>query len=128
MDSLTVCGEPLDCEIVTLLPNVVIGTSCLGNLFKNIGHDAKQKIVSEVIFRNKQHGGDRLIFDSAGKYGCGLALETLGRILQEMQVRPQEVRVSNKLGWRRVPLASGGAESCLNLEPGVWIDLDHDGR
>lgn len=112
----------------THLPKIVLGTSCLGNLYRDIGYDAKRDIIVEVILQNKLHNINNLIFDSAGKYGCGLALETLGSILKELHVQPSEVRISNKLGWRRVPFDKHIPNSCSHLEPGVWVGMEYDGE
>ena len=60
--------------------------------------------------------------DSAGKYGAGLALESLGRVLRDLSVPPGSCVISNKLGWRRVPLTT--AEP--TFEPGVWAGIRHD--
>jgi D-threo-aldose 1-dehydrogenase len=100
------------------LPPVVFGTSGLGNLFVALDEDAKTRIVEACI----QESGGRVIFDSAGKYGAGLALESLGRALKRLGVTPGNVVISNKLGWLRRPLT--GKEP--TFEPGVWKDLEHD--
>lgn len=63
-----------------------------------------------------------VVFDCAGKYGAGLALEILGRSLRRLNVDPKDVIISNKLGWVRSPLLA--AEP--TFEPGVWKDLRHD--
>jgi D-threo-aldose 1-dehydrogenase len=60
--------------------------------------------------------------DSAGKYGAGLALEVLGRDLAALGVDPNDVVISNKLAWRRVPLQAPEP----TFEPGVWVGLEHD--
>lgn len=57
-----------------------------------------------------------------------LALETIGSILKELEVPPSKVRISNKLGWRRIPLNNGNPSSCVRMEPGVWMHLDFDGK
>ncbi|MBS1603002.1 MAG: aldo/keto reductase [Bacteroidetes bacterium] len=100
------------------LPPVVFGTSGLGNLFVALDEDVKTRIV-EACYR--QSGG-RLVFDSAGKYGAGLALESLGRALKRLGIAPGNIIISNKLGWLRSPLV--GREP--SFEPGVWKDLEHD--
>jgi D-threo-aldose 1-dehydrogenase len=115
------------------LPKIIIGTSCLGNLYKNIGYKAKKDIIEEVISQNNLrstngHDHKKLIFDCAGKYGCGLALETLGMILKDLGVPTSDVNISNKLGWRRTGLNNGDPCSCANMEPGVWMDLEFDGK
>ena len=55
-------------------------------------------------------------------------METIGLILTDLQVEPAEVRISNKLGWRRAPLDKGNPSSCANMEPGVWVNLAYDGE
>ena len=61
------------------------------------------------------------VFDSAGKYGAGLALEELGRCLGELKVDPDKVLISNKLAWKRVPLKTPEP----TFEPGAWVNLKH---
>ncbi len=61
-------------------------------------------------------------FDTAGKYGAGLALEALGDGLRQAGVHPGEVIISNKLGWLRTDLTTHEP----TFEPGVWKDLRHD--
>jgi D-threo-aldose 1-dehydrogenase len=66
--------------------------------------------------------GGQVVFDCAGKYGAGLALEVLGRVLRRLNIDPEDVVISNKLGWVRSPLQ--GEEP--TFEPGVWKDLQYD--
>lgn len=100
------------------LPRVIFGSSALGNLYEAIPFERKLAIVRAWI----EHGGDNVVIDSAGKYGAGLALECLGECLRAIAVPPERVTISNKLGWRRVPLV--GDEP--TFERGVWRDLQHD--
>ena len=100
------------------LPPVVFGTSSLGNLFVALDDEVKLKIVEACIGMSD----GPVVFDSAGKYGAGLALEVLGRCLRQLGVAPTEVIISNKLGWVRSPLK--GVEP--TFEPGVWKGLRHD--
>jgi len=100
------------------LPPIIFGTSGLGNLFVALDEEAKIKIVEACIVLS----GGRVVFDSAGKYGAGLALEVLGRALSRLKIRPEDVVISNKLGWVRSPLR--GMEP--TFEPGVWKDLRYD--
>ncbi|GAI93406.1 unnamed protein product, partial [marine sediment metagenome] len=60
--------------------------------------------------------------DSAGKYGAGLALEIIGRGLEDLGIAPEDIIISNKLGWYRVPLETPEP----TFEPGVWTDLEND--
>ena len=32
-----------------MFPKVIFGTSCLGNLYKDIGYEAKKEIIQEII-------------------------------------------------------------------------------
>ncbi|MEM1070145.1 MAG: aldo/keto reductase [Planctomycetota bacterium] len=100
------------------LPRVVFGTTCLGNLFVAMRNDEK----ADLIRRWFESMPRPIAIDSAGKYGAGLALEVLGRELAAMGIEPDDVIISNKLAWRRVPLEADEP----TFEPGVWIDLKHD--
>ena len=101
-----------------LWPNVVFGTSGLGNLYQAVPFETKRAIVNECIL----HAQKPVFFDSAGKYGAGLALEALGNALKELGVNPHDVQISNKLGWLRTELKAPEP----TFEPGVWRDLKHD--
>ncbi|CAM3876257.1 aldo/keto reductase [Mucilaginibacter galii] len=101
-----------------ILPQIIFGTSGLGNLYVALPHEVKCQIVSQSI----QHSQKPAVFDSAGKYGAGLALEDLGKCLQELNIAPKDVLISNKLGWVRTELKTPEP----TFEPGVWIDLKHD--
>lgn len=100
------------------VPQVIMGTSCLGNLYQELPQPTKTAIVKEYI----SHTAGQPAFDTAGKYGAGLALECLGKALQELQIPPDEVIISNKLGWLRVPLEHPEP----TFEPGVWKNLRYD--
>ncbi len=100
------------------IPPVIFGTSALGNLYKAIDNKTKLNIISECI----KYISPPVVFDIAGKYGAGLALEELGRCLMELDVPPGEVIISNKLGWFRTPLTSPEPV----FEPGVWKELTND--
>jgi D-threo-aldose 1-dehydrogenase len=106
-------------EIASLhLPPVIFGTSGLGNLFVALEEEEKLNIVSECVRLSK----GKVVFDSAGKYGAGLALETLGKCLKQLNVEPENVVISNKLGWVRTKLKTKEP----TFEPGVWRNLKHD--
>ncbi|RBL90472.1 aldo/keto reductase [Chitinophaga flava] len=107
---LLINGQPL--------PELIFGTSGLGNLFVSISRQEKFDIVKECI----RHSPDMVVFDSAGKYGAGLALEMLGTALKDVQAAPSKVIISNKLGWYRTELKTPEP----TFEPGVWKDLRHD--
>ena len=100
------------------LPPVIFGTSGLGNLFVALEEEEKLNIVSECVRLSK----GKVVFDSAGKYGAGLALETLGKCLKQLNVEPENVVISNKLGWVRTELKTKEPI----FEPGVWKNLKHD--
>jgi D-threo-aldose 1-dehydrogenase len=100
------------------LPKVIFGTSGLGNLYVALSDDVKCAIVAESI----RHSPKPAVFDSAGKYGAGLALESLGKSLKQLKVNPSDVLISNKLGWLRTELKTPEP----TFEPGVWRDLKYD--
>jgi D-threo-aldose 1-dehydrogenase len=100
------------------LPKVIFGTSGLGNLYIAQPDEVKLNIVSECI----KHSTKPAVFDSAGKYGAGLALEALGKCLRQLNVDPSDVLISNKLGWLRTELKTPEP----TFEPGVWRDLKFD--
>lgn len=100
------------------LPPVIFGTTGLGNLFVTLSDDIKSGIIRECI--NQSPG--KAVFDSAGKYGAGLALETLGKILKQHNIAPGDVTISNKLGWLRTELTTDEP----TFEPGAWKDLEYD--
>jgi D-threo-aldose 1-dehydrogenase len=100
------------------LPKVIFGTSGLGNLYKALPDEAKCAIVAESVRCSPKP----TVFDSAGKYGAGLALESLGKSLAQLNIMPSDVLISNKLGWLRTELKT--AEP--TFEPGVWRDLKYD--
>ena len=100
------------------LPPVVFGTSGLGNLFVALGEEEKLEIIRECV----RLSGGMVVFDSAGKYGAGLALEVLGKCLKQLRVPPENVVISNKLAWVRTELKTEEP----TFEPGVWKNLKHD--
>ena len=65
-----------------------------------------------------------VVFDSAGKYGAGLALEELGRLLSSLNADPERVIISNKLGWLRTELKT----AVPSFEKGVWMDIHNDAK
>jgi len=105
-------------KTVISLPPIIFGTSGLGNLFVALDEQEKLKIVSECV----RLSGEKVVFDSAGKYGAGLALETLGKCLKQLNVPQEKVIISNKLGWLRTELTTEEP----TFEPGVWKNLKHD--
>ena len=100
------------------IPQLVFGTSSLGNLYRAIP-DGTKLAISREWFANI---AAPIAIDTAGKYGAGLALETIGRNLRLLGARPEQVVISNKLGWKRVPLRTVEP----TFEPGAWDNLEHD--
>ncbi len=99
------------------VPPIIYGTSYLGNLYQNLSYQDKKKLVEGWFLCT-----DKPVIDSAGKYGAGLALEMIGKLLGELDIDPSDITISNKLGWYRVPLTSKEP----TFEPGVWADIEHD--
>lgn len=100
------------------IPKLIFGTSSLGNLFVELDSETKKQLVQAAV----ENSPEIPLFDSAGKYGAGLALESLAEALTSLNVPPESVRISNKLGWKRVPLTTDEP----TFEPGAWINLKHD--
>ncbi|MEZ6135244.1 MAG: aldo/keto reductase [Pirellulaceae bacterium] len=101
----------------TLSP-IIFGATSLGNLFRAASDREKSAIVQQWM----SSGVSPVVIDSAGKYGAGLSLEVIGRELSRLGVAPEDVMISNKLAWRRIPLTTPEP----TFEPGVWIDIKHD--
>jgi D-threo-aldose 1-dehydrogenase len=101
-----------------MVPEVVYGTSYLGNLYKALAMEQKLALMEKWF----ECTDKPVVIDSAGKYGAGLALEVIGEGLSRLNIRPEEVVISNKLGWYRVPLTSEEP----TFEPGAWADLQND--
>jgi len=99
------------------LPPIIFGTSALGNLYQVLNDSTKFDIVNECC-RNVEIP----VFDSAGKYGAGLALESLGKCLHQLNISPENVIISNKLGWMRTELKT----SEPTFEKVIWYGLKHD--
>ena len=87
------------------IPRVIFGTSALGNLYSALSDETKTAIVRECL----QYVPKPVVFDSAGKYGAGLALEKLGEILRNLKVKPENIIISNKLGCLRISLRRSDA-------------------
>ena len=100
------------------LPAIVYGTSYLGNLYRELSETEKLNLMQEWF---KVSDG-RVMIDSAGKYGAGLALEVIRQGLEKLNIEPGQITISNKLGWYRVPLET--AEP--TFEPGAWANLKYD--
>jgi D-threo-aldose 1-dehydrogenase len=102
------------------IPPVIFGTSALGNLYSALNDQTKTAIVKESLLNVPKP----VVFDSAGKYGAGLALEKLGEILQKLKAEKNDVIISNKLGWLRTPLLTPEPA----FEKGIWFDIKNDAR
>ncbi|MCJ8292943.1 MAG: aldo/keto reductase [Colwellia sp.] len=100
------------------MPKIIFGTSSLGNLFVELDSEIKKQLVQAAV----EASTEIPLFDSAGKYGAGLALESLATGLKALNIAPDAVKISNKLGWKRVPLTSDEP----TFEPGAWINLKYD--
>jgi len=100
------------------IPPIIFGTSCLGNLYAVLPDKVKLSIINEMF----KHSTGPVFMDSAGKYGAGLALEVIGQGLQKLNIKRENIFISNKLGWYRIPLKTDEP----NFEPGVWMGLEHD--
>lgn len=100
------------------VPMIIYGTSYLGNLYKELTKQEKLDLMREWF----QVSDGKVAIDSAGKYGAGLALETIGQGLEELGIEPEQVTISNKLGWYRVPLETEEP----TFEPGAWVNLKFD--
>ena len=103
-----------------VLPRIIFGTASLGNLYAEPPYEEKKAVIEAVI---KSAGDGIAVLDSAGKYGAGLALEVIGKCLEELNVPPEKVLISNKLAWKRIPLAEGAEPT---FEPGAWVNLKND--
>lgn len=99
------------------LPKIVFGSSALGNLYEVVPDETKRAVVEQWLLHQSNP-----VIDSAGKYGAGLALESIGRFLKELNVASDDVVISNKLSWKRIPLTTDEP----TFEQGVWFDLEHD--
>ncbi len=100
------------------VPQVVYGTSYLGNLYAALPYEHKLALMRQwFVFTEKP-----VVIDTAGKYGAGLALEIIGKGLADLGVDPGDIIISNKLGWYRVPLTTDEP----TFEPGAWADLEND--
>ncbi len=99
-------------------PSIIYGTSFLGNLYRELSDDEKLSLMKEW-FRVSE---GKVMIDSAGKYGAGLALEVIGKGLEKLCVDPSTITISNKLGWYRIPLTTDEP----TFEKGAWANLKFD--
>ncbi len=100
------------------VPQVVYGTSYLGNLYTALPYEEKLDLMRKWFECTEKP----VVIDTAGKYGAGLALEIIGRGLADLGIDPGDIIISNKLGWYRVPLTTEEPA----FETGVWVDLEND--
>ncbi len=100
------------------IPRIIFGTSYLGNLYRELSIEEKLILMREWF---KVTDG-KVMIDSAGKYGAGLALEVIGQGLEMLEIDPSQISISNKLGWYRVPLTTPEP----TFEAGAWANLKHD--
>jgi D-threo-aldose 1-dehydrogenase len=100
------------------VPQIIYGTSYLGNLYRALPYEDKLALMQKWFECTEKP----VVIDSAGKYGAGLALEIIGRGLSDLNIAKEDIIISNKLGWYRVPLE--GDEP--TFEPGAWADLEND--
>lgn len=100
------------------VPPIIYGTSYLGNLYKDLSYEYKKELVQGWFDCTKKP----IVIDSAGKYGAGLALEMIGKILEDLNIDPSDIIISNKLAWYRVPLETEEP----TFEPGAWKGLQND--
>ncbi len=101
-----------------MIPQVVYGTSYLGNLYTALPYEDKLALMKKWFECTEKP----VVIDSAGKYGAGLALEVIGKGLADLGIAPEDIIISNKLGWYRIPLSTDEP----TFEPGAWADLEND--
>lgn len=100
------------------VPSIIYGTSFLGNLYHELPAETKLQIMKKWF----EVSASTPMIDTAGKYGAGLALEVIGAGLKTLGISKDDIIISNKLGWYRVPLQ--GDEP--TFEPGAWANLKFD--
>jgi D-threo-aldose 1-dehydrogenase len=100
------------------VPPIIYGTSFMGNLYRELPWHTKLEIMKEWFNATDLP----VVVDSAGKYGAGLALEVIGKGLTELNINPDKILISNKLGWYRVPLTTPEP----TFEKGAWANLKFD--
>lgn len=99
-------------------PQIIYGTSFLGNLYRELSENEKLALMQEWFRVNP----GKVMIDTAGKYGAGLALEVIGQGLEKLGITNDQITISNKLGWYRVPLTTDEP----TFEPGAWANLKFD--
>lgn len=100
------------------VPTIIYGTSFMGNLYKELPEEVKLQIMRQWFDVSESTP----MIDCAGKYGAGLALEVIGAGLKKLGINKDNIIISNKLGWYRVPLTTKEP----TFEPGAWVNLKFD--
>lgn len=100
------------------VPQIIYGTSFMGNLYHELPWEVKLQIMEKWF----EVSPSAPMIDCAGKYGAGLALEVIGKGLNELGIKREDIIISNKLGWYRVPLTTDEP----TFEPGAWVNLKND--
>jgi D-threo-aldose 1-dehydrogenase len=99
-------------------PSIIYGTSFLGNLYRELTENEKITLMQEWF----RVTNEKVMIDTAGKYGAGLALEVIRWGLDKLDIEPEQITISNKLGWYRIPLKTKKP----TFEPGIWSNLQYD--
>jgi D-threo-aldose 1-dehydrogenase len=105
--------------VISKIPPIIFGTSGLGNLYTAPPFEVKMEIINQFITHAP---GGVAMFDTAGKYGAGLALEVLGKCLKNLDVKKENVIINNKLGWFQTALKTTEP----TFEKGIWKNLKND--
>lgn len=100
------------------IPSIIYGTSFMGNLYQELSDSVKLELMQEWFKVSETIP----MIDCAGKYGAGLALEVIGEGLKQLGKEKDDILISNKLGWYRVPLTTKEP----TFEPGAWVNLKFD--
>jgi D-threo-aldose 1-dehydrogenase len=100
------------------IPSIIYGTSFMGNLYQELSDEVKMQLMQQWFSVSVSTP----MIDCAGKYGAGLALEVIGDGLKKLGIDKNDILISNKLGWFRVPLSTNEP----TFEPGAWVNLQFD--
>ena len=100
------------------IPSIIYGTSFMGNLYHELDEEVKLQIMQQWF----EVSESTPMIDCAGKYGAGLALEVIGKGLKKLGIDKNNITISNKLGWFRIPLTTKEP----TFEPGAWVNLKND--
>jgi D-threo-aldose 1-dehydrogenase len=77
------------------VPPIVFGSGALGDRCRTIPDQTKREICVEWF----RHVEPPIVIDTAGRHGAGLALETIGRALERLEIGRDELIIINRLGW-----------------------------